>query len=206
MSDLATEAARMTRNEANICSRWAAGETVAQIATATGCTRTEISDFLDVIAGNNRNRAQQLATLWHQRAQAVQAAKGAPVRTLHAAPEPKPAPITAPGPDAPSHADDLLTAAARSGNGKLERTACRIREQLADLQAGLAEHQREARLRAEMKQLETRLAEIRTQLKTGTDADAREIRTWAAANGVDCPPRGRIPAGVLQQYEKAAAA
>lgn len=31
----------------------------------------------------------------------------------------------------------------------------------------------------------------------------REIRAWAAANGVDVPARGRIPAGVQEQYRTA---
>ena len=28
------------------------------------------------------------------------------------------------------------------------------------------------------------------------------IRAWAAANGIDCPKRGRIPAAVVERYTK----
>jgi hypothetical protein len=32
---------------------------------------------------------------------------------------------------------------------------------------------------------------------------AAEIRAWAAANGIDCPPRGRIPNTIAQAYADA---
>lgn len=38
---------------------------------------------------------------------------------------------------------------------------------------------------------------------TPRTTNAREIRDWAAANGVDVPARGRIPAAVQDQYRAA---
>jgi len=32
------------------------------------------------------------------------------------------------------------------------------------------------------------------------DTSARAIRLWAVENGVDCPPKGRIPAAVRRAY------
>jgi len=33
-------------------------------------------------------------------------------------------------------------------------------------------------------------------------AASSTIRAWAAANGIDCPKRGRIPASVVERYRK----
>ncbi|TYL51177.1 histone-like nucleoid-structuring protein Lsr2 [Agromyces mariniharenae] len=49
----------------------------------------------------------------------------------------------------------------------------------------------------------------KTSVRTGRrpasrTSDARDIRAWAAANGVDVPARGRIPASVQEQYRAAA--
>jgi hypothetical protein len=36
-------------------------------------------------------------------------------------------------------------------------------------------------------------------------AASSTIRAWAAANGIDCPKRGRIPAAVIERYTKSMA-
>ena len=36
-------------------------------------------------------------------------------------------------------------------------------------------------------------------------AASSTIRAWAAANGVECPKRGRIPAAVIERYTKSMA-
>jgi hypothetical protein len=33
--------------------------------------------------------------------------------------------------------------------------------------------------------------------------DPKAVRAWAAANQVEMPPRGRIPAGIVEQYRSA---
>ena len=38
---------------------------------------------------------------------------------------------------------------------------------------------------------------------TTKESDAKAIREWAKANGVDVTPRGRVPASVREQYEAA---
>jgi len=38
--------------------------------------------------------------------------------------------------------------------------------------------------------------------KQDLPAASSTIRAWAAANGIDCPKRGRIPAAVVERYTK----
>jgi hypothetical protein len=140
-------------------------------------------------------------------------------------PAPEPAPEPAPVVEAQStltRLDDIaqvLDAAAASGSAKLARAAEKIRTLAADLQAQVAEYQREAELRARVDQLAAELTAAREELRSlgrqpltppsqpaaapATTVDAKAVRAWAAANGVHCPPRGRIPAAVLTGYEEA---
>lgn len=37
-----------------------------------------------------------------------------------------------------------------------------------------------------------------------TQPDAKAVRAWAAANGVDVPPRGKLPQSAVDQYKAAA--
>jgi hypothetical protein len=39
--------------------------------------------------------------------------------------------------------------------------------------------------------------------KVDGPVDTKAVRAWAASNGIDVSSRGRIPAGVLQQYRDA---
>jgi hypothetical protein len=41
--------------------------------------------------------------------------------------------------------------------------------------------------------------------KQDLPAASATIRAWAAANGVECPKRGRIPAAVVERYTKSMA-
>lgn len=206
--------ARMTRDEAKILAHYAAGETSRQIATNTGLTLDEVGLALDALAGNDRDRAQRLAMQWQARARAVAAAKGV---SGPPAPRPVPAPPK-PLPEPPKPYEknidgiaDMLDAAESSGNGKLERAAGKIRDLLATLQADLAEHSRGARLRQEQAELEARLAQIKAELTgrrpapatakpAATAVDSKAVRKWAAANGIECNPHGRVPASVVAAY------
>lgn len=207
---------RMTRDEARILAHYAAGETSPQIATGTGIAIGEVGLALDALAGNDRSRAQRLTVEWQARAKAAAAAKGV---SAPPAPRPAPAPPKPPALAPEENIDgiaDMLDAAEASGNGKLERSAGKIRDLLAALQADLAEHSRSARLRREQAELEQRLAEIKRQLGTKRAvptpapepvvAEAKTVRQWAAENGIECTNRGRIPAAVLDAYNKEHAA
>jgi hypothetical protein len=105
--------------------------------------------------------------------------------------------------------EDLLTASDAAG-GQPARIAARIRLLLDDLQTKIAEAAREHQLRTAIAALEADLATRRAELRTLTgtapapDTSAREearaARAWAAANGVECPDRGRVPGAVLEAY------
>lgn len=43
----------------------------------------------------------------------------------------------------------------------------------------------------------------RKKARGGADVDAKAVREWARAQGMDIAPRGRIPSSVLQQYRAA---
>lgn len=43
----------------------------------------------------------------------------------------------------------------------------------------------------------------RAPAKATTGHDAKAVRAWCAANGIEIPARGRIPAAVLAQYHAA---
>lgn len=63
--------------------------------------------------------------------------------------------------------------------------------------------------RAEVARLEAELAAAKAKLrgsptpKSPPAVDARLVRAWAAANDVSCPPVGRVPASVVEQYRAA---
>jgi hypothetical protein len=207
-------AVRLNRDEARILAHYAAGESRDEIARATSIDHGTIALTIDTVAKNNRNLAQNLARDWQQAAKAA-AATGSvsvsapPVRGVQPA---EPIKVFERQIDGIA---DLLDTAAASDVPRMVRAAERIRGLISELQVQVAEHARDARLRAEQAELERRLAEIRAQIKGGKRAvetpagppearvDTKTIRAWAAANGVDCSAHGRIPGSVLDAYHAA---
>lgn len=47
-------------------------------------------------------------------------------------------------------------------------------------------------------------ATARRSRRSSTGYDAKAVRAWAASNGLNLSDRGRIPAGVLEQFRAAA--
>jgi hypothetical protein len=39
--------------------------------------------------------------------------------------------------------------------------------------------------------------------RVATGPDPKAVRAWAESNGIDCPPRGRIPRAVVEKFEAA---
>lgn len=190
----------MTRDEARILAHFAAGESLDTIAAETRQPRGDVALTIDGYAKNDRSRAQQLALAWQR---ANPAARHTP----------QPAPATPAGPD---HIADLLTAAADSGVPRLVRAADRIQDLVDQLGEQLAEHERGQALRSEADRLEKRLAEIRRELgpkrqpaliahgeQAAELVDRKAIRAWAAASGIACPDRGRVPSHVIAAYKEA---
>ena len=48
-----------------------------------------------------------------------------------------------------------------------------------------------------------RSVRARKKARSGPEVDARAVREWARAQGMDIAPRGRIPSTVLEQYRAA---
>ena len=247
----ARPARQLTREEAKILAHYAAGEASKTICTNTGFTMDLVGRVLDEHAGNDRARAHDLVLEYTERAQAVAAARGtsappAPAAQAPAAAKPAPPNSTPPAAapqqqEAPKNAEPqttepqsepepvdeldfeaLLQAADATGMPRLQRAVAKVRDLAAELRTDLAEHTREARLRAEQAELEARLAAIKEQLRprraqpvlpaaaAGAEGgqvplDTKAVRAWATEQGLDCPARGRIPGTVTDAYRQAVA-
>lgn len=133
-----------------------------------------------------------------------------------------------PRPPAPGSVDELLADAAglddkavRTVLDRVRPLLDQLRDRVGEVRARLeAEAQRAADLAAaeqEIQELQAKLTEARARakdlsgkrVKTGRPAAAASggesaaIRGWAARNGIDVSPRGRIPAAVVDQYNAA---
>ncbi|MCZ0207932.1 Lsr2 family protein [Streptomyces sp. UMAF16] len=97
---------------------------------------------------------------------------------------------------------------------EIQDQAARARIALAGLRARYAADQELRALTNEEEQLAQRLAEIRARkdeleptkpkkARRPVDYPVSEVRAWAAATGVDCPPRGRIPKAVVEAWRAA---
>lgn len=135
-------------------------------------------------------------------------------------------PESADHPSGPGRTELLLARADKCttgpGHKAIERAAAKLRSAITALQQALTEHEaanREAaekaaeaaKLRDKLARLEKEAAETRKLLRgtTGARASAtagtssKDVRAWAAANGVECPTHGRVPRSVVEQYEAA---
>lgn len=186
----------LTKDQFAILSRYGSGMDVDSIVKHTGLNREFVSQTLMNLATMNRPRAGQLAREYDTaRRNEVNAAA------------PKPAAGTV---------EDLLAAAEASGVPKLNRAADRIRGLVADLRTLMRESEKERVLRASIvvlrKQLDQTSKELReltrkpakaTQATPADSPSPRELRAWAAANGVECPAMGIVPKRVREAYDAA---
>lgn len=214
--------ARLTRDQATILARYAGGDTATTIAAAAGLDLDVVGRVLDELAGNNRDLARRLVHEHTEYAQSIAAAKGG-IPAPRPAPTPTPAPAVVPG--SPDTIAALLKAAAGSGDARLQKTARKIGDLIRDLRTGMAEHTRQADLRAELAQLETRVAEVKKQLRPGRTTSAASsaphtrtpaasadpasaqfraaVRSWAQQAAMPCSATGRISAAVIAAYRAA---
>ncbi|MEU9149171.1 histone-like nucleoid-structuring protein Lsr2 [Streptomyces sp. NPDC048417] len=106
----------------------------------------------------------------------------------------------------------LLTWAEGHADEDILATAAHMRTALTGLRTRYdADHELSA-LTTERERLQQRLAEIdarQTELvppkakPKKRDPEAAAARTWAKSNGVECPPRGRVPAAVMAAWREA---
>ncbi|WDO09922.1 Lsr2 family protein [Streptomyces murinus] len=92
--------------------------------------------------------------------------------------------------------------------------AARARAALAGLRGRYEADQELTAITTEAEQLEKRLAELRAReaelvparpknKRKPLDYPVAEVRAWAAANGIACPARGRIPKTVVDAWTEA---
>lgn len=120
--------------------------------------------------------------------------------------------------------ETLLNAASKSSKARTRRLGVRIHELVAELrglvntetaerEAAAKAEEEKAKLRAEVEELEQQLSAKKALLgKPSSRASKpaavagtppKEIRAWAAENGVECPAFGRIPGSVVEAYAAA---
>ena len=110
----------------------------------------------------------------------------------------------------------ILDAASKSKAARTRTRAEKARALIDELRVTVAQEredeQRAAEARKEIERLERELAAAKAKLRgtggkasidVGSSVSAAELRAWAKANGVECPPMGRVPAAVREAWEAA---
>jgi hypothetical protein len=199
----------LTADEVRVLTAYGRGVDLTSILEDTSLTRAWVSDTLTRLVGLDRGRAREMAIGYDRQRAAVAATKGPPT--------PAPTPTAT-----PDRIEALLFAAERSGLARLTAKATRCRALLDELRQGVAESEAERSALAEvtaarqaLDSANARLRELRGKpapvaegaevVEPSADPDARTVRAWAAANGVECGPIGRVPRGVVEQYLAASA-
>ncbi|MFF5980881.1 hypothetical protein ACFY78_18750 [Streptomyces olindensis] len=99
-------------------------------------------------------------------------------------------------------------------DAEVQDQAARARVLLTGLRRRHAADQELAAITTEEEQLAKRLADLQARKaelvpakpkkqRKPVDYPAAEVRSWAAANGVDCPPVGRVPKAVVDAWRTA---
>lgn len=105
---------------------------------------------------------------------------------------------------------DMIARATKITDKKISTLAKKVAGLVTDLDHLVAEYDAKAEARADVQRLEQELAAARekaglkkTATKTSTGIDSKAVRAWAAANGIDCNPVGRVNADVVAAYQRA---
>lgn len=197
-----------------------AGHTVEQVATATGWPRQRIVALINGWKGWLHHHGRDVA--YQPGSRPVRQA-AAPTPTAPATAQPP-----APKPAAPASASlsvattaELITRAAGMDDKAVQRELTRVTEALARLRTAVAgvdaraeeDRKRQAAVE-EIERLEAELADARARAKelggkrttkpspaaAATGPTPKQVRAWAAENGVECNSHGRVPQGVVDQY------
>lgn len=100
---------------------------------------------------------------------------------------------------------DIIARGKVSTSPKVRRAAAKAELAVSALIDALRADDAEQERRARIAKLEAELARLKRKTTPTVAADAPAIRAWAAENGIDCPPRGPVPAKVLAAYQGRAA-
>lgn len=197
-----------TRQERDILASYATGMTVTNLV-ADGHPKKLTTDLIADVAKFDRGRARKAVLEYDQR-------NGGPPQPVSAPPA---GPVPAPEPDGGEQIDtvvDLLDAAELTEVPRIVKAAGRIREQIAELQAAVGTVAREQKLRAEVDAARVALERAQAELRTvtgkataspgtrgGSGLPTKEIRAWAAQNGVECSTHGRVSESVVEAWRAA---
>lgn len=200
--------ADLTADERTVLQRYADGKKPAEIVIETGLPRELVVNTVADLAGYNPDRARQLLN-------------GADGRPLPPAVDVFPAP-----PSGDETVQELFDRGERSFDAGIRSRAKRLRAKVNALAADLAAvADEQARIDADAERrrvaqdrvdaLKRQLAEAMADLQGGAPPAAKparsaaassptkEIRAWAARNGVECPGFGRVPKTVIAAWEAA---
>ena len=89
------------------------------------------------------------------------------------------------------------------------RAAQKVLDAVARLDEAWEADAAKAELRAKRDRLRKQLAAVEAELRgqtakiTPVSRDWKQIRAWAAANGIDCPATGKVPNAVVDAYDQA---
>ena len=107
-------------------------------------------------------------------------------------------------------AQTLAQRAANTADPKVLALHAKAKDAQERLRAAVEAWEAKSEARRRVADLEAQLAEAKAALKPGKakpavagGGDAKTIRAWAAANGVDCPRVGKVPNHVRHAYEEA---
>lgn len=214
----------LSRTQYEVLRLFANGKTEREIADYTTLEGRAVTRTVNELCAGDRGVAADLAADYERRAAAVAAAKGTPPPARPPVPPIPPAMARATDVLA-----DLLAAAEASRQQRTRSLGAKLSALAEDLRSRLGEERREAeaaaaaaKARAEAKrrvdELAAELAKAREQLRAaGGPADrpakataarpagdvlAKTVREWAAAAGIECAPKGKIPGPVMDAYRQ----
>lgn len=194
----------VTDRQRRLLGMFAAGQPVEAIAAELGTDAQLVARTIERLAGNDRGRAEQLVAAYDDR----EAFTGDLQRLLARAADSDRARTRALGEKVRQLVDDLVS--------RLVAEAAERREEEARAAAERVAEQRVAELRKLLGEAEDGLKAVRRSPATtprrassaadvdaGERVDPREVRAWAAANGVPCNALGRVPGEVVAAWRAA---
>lgn len=224
----------LTNDQTRVLVAFARRQDLADIARATSLEQDFVSETVRRLAGHDRGRAAELLRQQSQLAAPVvapavfQAPPDRPVVSApligaadpvtpqpnrqSTAPAGKPAAVSVQSAATPPSLEALLVAAEAHPHTRIRELAVKARDLLDTIRVRLAEEKQVEEAKAQIEDLERKLAEARRLLRparpTGTAKATQaerfqRIRRWAIDTGRECKGHGRIPDAIIAGYEAA---
>lgn len=195
------------------------------IATATGLSAGTVRHILDAAGAPNVDQMRRLLERLEDTSSIDVPTAPRSQRQATTVPRLSTATTAPPRPSAPAatvslNVSELIVQASLSPKVRTRNLGTKLATLLEELQTTLRVERKAAEARAEAEaakarnaariaELEAELAKLRGPKRTtaaatsGEGSSSKEIRAWAAENGIACPAFGRVPADVRQAYDDA---